>query len=252
MTDAERLDALEKQAKLHCDRLDAHNANLVDHEKRLKAQDARIGEVSDQLDNIQAPITAVENWLEAAKVTASPVWYVASSAVGVVVKVLKASAVPLIYATIGVALLFGGVKYGCVPNPFVPPVPIPVPVPPGPIPPGPVPPAPIPLPGFRVLIVYDLAKITNDQKTYIFGRVTRDYLNSKAAVGPDGKTKEIRMYQAGVDVSGEEQWIQDAFQRHPGQTSWCVISNGVTGYDDGLPATADDAMKLFTKYAEGK
>lgn len=120
--------------------------------------------------------------------------------------------------------------------------------PPPPVPPGPTPdPAPIPLTGFRVLLVYDPATLTLDQQGIVFGKQTRDYLQAKCVVGPDGKTKDFRIYQTGLDVSGESKWIGDVIQRHPGAKSFMVVSDGKTGYDGPLPATAADAMAILTK-----
>lgn len=127
--------------------------------------------------------------------------------------------------------------------------PQPPPIPPGPIPPGPEPPspAPIPIPGFRVLIMYDKDTLTDAQQGIVFGRQVRDYLDKKCVTGADGKTPDRRIYPYGIDASGEAQWIRDVIQRHPGQKAWMVVSNGQTGYDGPLPATADEAMKILTK-----
>lgn len=120
---------------------------------------------------------------------------------------------------------------------------------PPPEPPGPGPgPAPIPVAGFRVLIMYDKDTLTADQQGIVFGADVRKYLDTKCIVGADGKTPDRRIYPAGVDASGEAQWIRDVIQRHPGQRSWMVISDGKTGYDGPIPANAADALALLKKY----
>jgi hypothetical protein len=131
--------------------------------------------------------------------------------------------------------------------PLPPPVP-PTPVPPTPTPPVPPPsPAPIPLAGFRVLIVYDPATLTLDQSGIVYGKAVRDYLQAKCVVGADGKTKDFWILQSGVDVSAAPKWIGDVIQRHPGQKTFMVVSDGKTGFDGDLPANAVDAMAIFTK-----
>ncbi len=121
---------------------------------------------------------------------------------------------------------------------------------PPPIPPIPVPPptpAPIPLDGFRVMIVYDPTTLTASQEGIVFGKKVRDYLQARCVVGADGKTKDFRIYQTGLDTSAEVQWINNVIQRHPGQKSWMVVSDGKTGYDGPIPASADEAIAIFSK-----
>lgn len=113
--------------------------------------------------------------------------------------------------------------------------------------PKPVDPAPIPLPGFRVLIVYDPATLTDSQKTIVYGKKFRDYLQAKCVVGADGKTKDFWIIQAGLDVSAAPKWIGDAIQRHPGQRSFMVVSDGKTGYDGVLPTSVDEALPVLQK-----
>ncbi len=126
---------------------------------------------------------------------------------------------------------------------------VPPPLPPDPPKPPlpPDPPAPIPLAGFRVMIVYDPATLTTAQEGIVFGKKVRDYLQAKCVVGKDGKTKEFRIYQSGLDVSAEVKWIGDTMQRHPGQKAWMVVSDGTKGYDGPLPANADEAISILSK-----
>jgi len=129
------------------------------------------------------------------------------------------------------------------PTPPVPPSP-PVP-PPSPIPP--TPPAPIPLQGFRVLIVYDDATLTKEQEGIVYGKKVRDYLQAKCVLGTDGKTKDFWILRAGTDVSAAPSWIGDVIQRHPGQRTFMVVSDGKTGSDGPIPANADEALTLLRK-----
>lgn len=137
-----------------------------------------------------------------------------------------------------------------------PPTPAPGPIPPDPNPPGPAPgPAPIAGDGLRVMIVEDASKRTTlpaGQQNIITGRNFRDYLNSKTALGTDGKTHEWWILDKGTDTSDLDKRWQDAFIRTRASHPWIVISNGKTGYEGPLPATPDDAMNLVKKYAEAK
>lgn len=132
------------------------------------------------------------------------------------------------------------------------------PAPPGPDPgpgPGPNPPGPVPIPaaGLRVLVVYDaaeLSKLTAGQQSAIYAKSVRDYLNSKCVVGDDGKTKEWRMWDKGVDATSESKVWQEALKRSRTSVPWVVISNGKTGYEGPLPDSADKMLELLKKYGE--
>lgn len=124
------------------------------------------------------------------------------------------------------------------------PRPPPTPDPPKPDPPSP---APIPLPGFRVLIIYDPATLTPGQQGIVYGKAVRDYLQAKCVVGADGKTKDFWILQKGLDVSAAPKWIGDVIQRHPGQSTFLVVSDGKTGYDGPIPENAVDALAVLQK-----
>lgn len=132
--------------------------------------------------------------------------------------------------------------------------PIPVPPGPGPVPPGPTPgPTPIPGDGFRALIVYetaDLGKMPKDQELILYSQTVRDYLNSKAAPGPDGKTKEWRIFDKDVSTAGESKTWQDAMKRDRKGLPWIILSGPKGGFEGPLPANVADAMALIKKYAE--
>lgn len=129
----------------------------------------------------------------------------------------------------------------------VPPDPGPGPVPP--VPPGPLP--PIPVAGFRTLIVYEtseLSKLPAKQAAILYAKSIRDYLQSKAVMGPDGKTKEWRMYDKDVDVSAESKIWQDAMKLPRTQVPWIVISDGKTGFSGPLPADVTSTLALLKKF----
>lgn len=126
------------------------------------------------------------------------------------------------------------------------------PVPPGPTPPDPPPtPSPIPEAGFRVLIVYEsaeLGKLSPVQYNVLFAKKVRDYLNEKCVPGPDGKTREWRIYDKDVDVSGESKIWQGAMKRSRSQVPWILISTGRGGYEGPLPGSVAETLELLKKF----
>lgn len=119
--------------------------------------------------------------------------------------------------------------------------------PPGPGPNPPPGPAPIPLAGFRVLIVYDPATLTDAQDGIIAGKAVRDYLQAKCVVGADGKTKDFWIIQTGSDTASAPKWIGDAVQQRPDRKTFMLISDGAKGYDGPVPASADAALAELKK-----
>ena len=129
------------------------------------------------------------------------------------------------------------------------------PVPPGPVPPGPGPvppgPAPIPVDGFRVLVVYEsaeLPKLPPQQQAVLYARSVRDYRDAKCAVGPDGKTREWRMWDKDSDASGEAKHWQDALKRERKSVPWIIVSTGKGGYEGPLPASVAETLALLKKH----
>lgn len=123
--------------------------------------------------------------------------------------------------------------------------------PPPPDPPTPPDPPPIPTTGLRVLIVYEsgeLAKLPKGQLAVIYSKSVRDYLNGKCTVGPDGKTREWRMWDKDVDASGESTHWQTALKRPRTSVPWILISDGKKGFEGALPASVDDTLALLKKY----
>jgi hypothetical protein len=158
----------------------------------------------------------------------------------------------------------GGVTPVPVPTPT--PTPGPVPPTPGPIPPTPTPtpgpptpgptpptptPAPIPAPGLHVLMVYEsgeLSKLPPAQLSVLYAKSIRDYLQAKCPVGPDGKTKEWRIWDQNTDASGDAPVWRDAMKRPRTSVPWIIVSNGTSGYEGPLPASIDEALKLLKQF----
>jgi hypothetical protein len=120
-------------------------------------------------------------------------------------------------------------------------------------PPKPIdPPAPIPVAGLRVLIVEESAQrhtLSQGQRTIILGKEFRDLLESKCVMGPDGRTKEYRIYDQEIAMNGESKLWQDVMKRPRASVPWIVISNGKTGFEGPLPTNLPDAIALINKYA---
>lgn len=130
-----------------------------------------------------------------------------------------------------------------------PPAPTPGPTP-GPTPPTPTA-APFPCDGLHVLIVFDAATETSlpaAQQAVLYAKAVRDYLDAKCPAGPDGKTREWRIYPATTDVSAEGKVWAAAMGVKRAALPWVVISDGKTGFSGALPATVDDTLALLKKY----
>jgi len=115
--------------------------------------------------------------------------------------------------------------------------------------------APIAGDGFKVLIVYDAANLNNlaaGQQAAINGAPTRAYLNAKCATGPDGVTKEFRIWASDVDATNESKVWQDAMKLRRDSLPWIVISNRKagtgTGFQGRLPENLADITTLLKKY----
>lgn len=143
------------------------------------------------------------------------------------------------------------VKVGLGPKP--PPGPDVKPIDPEPKPepkPKPVDPtAPIPISGFRVLIVFETGQaLPAAQSSILYGKRTRDYLDQHCVKGPNGQTPEYRIYDKDVALGNESKLWRDAMARPRTSVPWVLISNGTTGYEGPLPATADEFIALCDKY----
>lgn len=125
---------------------------------------------------------------------------------------------------------------------------------PGPTPPAPpVPPAPIPADGLHVLVVIDGPRLTAAQADALDGQAVRGYLNATCPPGPDGKTRQWRVWDRGVDPANEGKLWQDAFARTRGKPlPYVIVSNGKAGFEGPLPADEAALLALLRKYGEGK
>lgn len=118
---------------------------------------------------------------------------------------------------------------------------------PGPVPPTPAP-APIPDAGFRVLMVYESSELNNipaSQVEAMRAQSVRQYLDAKCVVGPDGKTKEWRIWDKDVDATKADKLWRDALARKRDSLPWIIISDGKKGFEGPLPKTVDDMLKLL-------
>jgi hypothetical protein len=108
-------------------------------------------------------------------------------------------------------------------------------------------------PAFRVFICYDpktLPSLPPAQETVLYAQSVRDYLSAHCATGPDGKTKEWRIWPAGVDASAESALWQKVSKRPQTSLPWIVIGNGTTGFEGPLPKDTEATLELLKKYAE--
>lgn len=126
----------------------------------------------------------------------------------------------------------------------------PPPVPPVPPGPTPIPPGPVPIPdaGLRVLIVYesaDLTRLPKEQSSILTSQTIRQWLNAHCVLGPDGKTKEYRLWDQNVDPSGESKVWQDAMKRDRKSLPWLIVSNGQKGFEGPLPGTIEETLKVL-------
>lgn len=125
---------------------------------------------------------------------------------------------------------------------------------PGPNPPDPpVPPGPVPPPadGLHVLIVYDsltLSKLTFSQQGILSAGSLRDYLDAKCPAGPDGKTKEYRIWDQSVDTTNVAKYWQDTMKLPRASVPWIYISNSKTSFSGPLPADTAATLELIQKY----
>jgi hypothetical protein len=112
--------------------------------------------------------------------------------------------------------------------------------------------APIPLPGLRVMIVYDsakLAELPKEQQAILFGAETRGLLNQKCVADESGNAS-WRIYPKVTDAGAADKVWQDALARPRQSVPWVVVSNGKTGFEGPLPTNSAQFAELIKKYAE--
>lgn len=131
----------------------------------------------------------------------------------------------------------------------------PEPKPPEPKPPEPKPPEPSVQP-LRVLLVYEtaeLAKMAKSQRDILYSVApggVRAYLDAKCVPGPDGKTKEYRIWDKDLDIaaaSAEWKAARAAAKGVPG----IVVLSGQTNavlHAGPLPANITETLTLLKKF----
>ncbi len=146
-----------------------------------------------------------------------------------------------------------------------PPVPDPFPPPPPPPPPPPSPSVPIPHAGFRVLMVYETgetSKLPQAQIAILTAKEIRDYLKAKTVIGPDGKTREFRIWDKDLNVAGDHAIWREAMKRQEQGANpltndltgkrttlpWIMISDGTRGFEGPLPKTVEETLALLKQY----
>lgn len=140
------------------------------------------------------------------------------------------------------------------------PGPGPTPTPPGPTPtppgPAPVTERPIAGPGSKVIVILETKETyPAKQIAAMQSKTVHDYLNSKCIIGPDGKTREWRIWDKDVVTTNVTKVWQDAVKRaNEKQKSlpWVSIAtdNFAGSYEGPLPADTDKFMELLKKYLE--
>lgn len=135
-------------------------------------------------------------------------------------------------------------------------------------PPTPTPaPAPTPTPaptdspfptgeGLRALIVYDATvagrlKMPTSQQLILGGERSRGLLSQLCRVGPDGATRDWRMWPDGTDGSADAAPFDAAMKRKRPELPWLYLGGGKgTPFDGKLPADPD-AFEAAVKAAAG-
>lgn len=128
----------------------------------------------------------------------------------------------------------------------------PVSPPPAPAP-TPVSLAPIPASGLHVLIIFDpltTSTLTESQRAVIYGQDVRDYLRAKCPKNELNGNRGWQIWPSNTDPSGAPKLWADAFGRTRASNNWIIVSNGVTGTEEKLPADPEAALSLLKKYGE--
>lgn len=122
--------------------------------------------------------------------------------------------------------------------------------PPDPKPPEPKPDdAPIKANGLHVLIVFESgSSLPAAQNSILYGKQTRDWLDANCVTGPDGRTKQYRIWDKDIDASGDSVLWAEAMKRPRKSVPWVIVSNGKTGFEGPLPGTVDEFLKLVKQY----
>jgi hypothetical protein len=103
----------------------------------------------------------------------------------------------------------------------------------------------------HVLIIYDSSKVMNlppSQIKVIYDQKLRTFLDSVTVMGPDGKTREYRIWDEGIVLTNVAQYWKDVMARPHPTIPWIVISTGTTGYEGPLPGSTVETIELIEKY----
>jgi len=120
-----------------------------------------------------------------------------------------------------------------------------------PKPPAPDQEPPIDGDGLRVLIVYEsseLNQLTADQRDIFYGQTVRKYLTENC-VQQDRYSEWRILDQDTSFVDAGSRWVK-ALARPRTSLPWILISNGKTGYEGPLPATASETIELIKRYKD--
>jgi len=120
-----------------------------------------------------------------------------------------------------------------------------------PKPPAPDQEPPIDGDGLRVLIVYEsseLNRLTADQRDIFYGQTVRKYLTANC-VQQDRYSEWRILDQDTSFVDAGSRWVK-ALARPRTSLPWILISNGKTGYEGPLPATASETIELVKRFKE--
>ncbi len=104
---------------------------------------------------------------------------------------------------------------------------------------------PINAEGFRVMLVYDDSKLSlmpETEKSVIFSSEIRLYL--------EGKAEDFRFVSNKTDMSQDEAYWKEAFERPRKDNPWLMISSGKTkgGYEGKMPKTIEATLSLLKKH----
>jgi len=107
---------------------------------------------------------------------------------------------------------------------------------------------PINAEGFRVMLVYDDSKLSSmpeSEKSVIFSSDIRKYLGEAA--------KDYRIVSNKADMSQDEAYWKEAFERPRKDNPWLMISSGKTkgGYEGKMPKTIEGTLSLLKKHTGG-
>lgn len=112
---------------------------------------------------------------------------------------------------------------------------------------------PFPVNGLTVLVTYESEKassLTSGQRAILFGRDVRDFLDAKAAMGSDGRTREYRIWDDDTDASAESETWQKAMAV-PRQSEAWVVAVGPKGWESKpLPQSPEEFKALVGKCVE--